>query len=483
MCTQRPFRLNHTGWEVLRDLPATPFNLPLMPDYAVLGGCLRSEIEFPQLRLADGSDPTWTLGVSERRGELSGMELLGEDHVDQNFFVRAYKHSAGFRLEFDDTGTFDVSVDGRHITWSPGAEASIEAARLDVTGRVLALALHASGTLCLHGSAVALARGAIAFLAPKFHGKSTLAFALVSGGARLLTDDMLPVELDAIPYARPGVHNIRLWGDSFDRLMVGHDDGGTVLDGKHTLSQLADDQLQQVRTPLSAVYLLAPVAATAQEVARRTLLPPVAAALALVSNSSVGRLLGKSEAPVCLDRAAILAREVPVYRLELARDYAALPRVVRRLVQWHDGSTGRSRVERGVGGVIGSTATASLRVPVVSPNAESIISVRELSKRFPVRRRLREILRHPFSGSTVEVLRSVSCDIYAGEFFGLLGPNGAGKTTLAENAFHLCSSRHRYCHRRGVRCPATAGLRAPHAGSGNGWTKEASTGAFPREKT
>jgi hypothetical protein len=36
---------------------------------------------------------------------------------------------------------------------------------------------------------------ALGFLAPKFHGKSTLAYALVAAGAGSITDDTLPVEL------------------------------------------------------------------------------------------------------------------------------------------------------------------------------------------------------------------------------------------------------------------------------------------------
>ncbi len=53
-----------------------------------------------------------------------------------------------------------------------------------------------------------------------------------------------------------------------------------------------------------------------------------------------------------------------------------------------------------------------------------------LSKRFPVRRGWLETIRHPRSTRYQQVLRSVSCTVREGEFFGLLGPNGAGKTTL-----------------------------------------------------
>jgi ABC-type multidrug transport system ATPase subunit len=58
------------------------------------------------------------------------------------------------------------------------------------------------------------------------------------------------------------------------------------------------------------------------------------------------------------------------------------------------------------------------------------ISIRNLCKRFRVRRRFLETLRHPFRQQYMRALDNVNCDIHSGEFFGFLGSNGAGKTTL-----------------------------------------------------
>ena len=71
------------------------------------------------------------------------------------------------------------------------------------------------------------------------------------------------------------------------------------------------------------------------------------------------------------------------------------------------------------------------RLPVSSTSgAEPALRLHDLSKRFKVRRGLRETLRHPGSATWVHAVQHVSCDVQPGEFFGLLGPNGAGKTTL-----------------------------------------------------
>ena len=139
-----------------------------MNSYQVFGGVLRSELEFPELDHAVRGEPDWTLTVTTASApDVPLGDALGEDKVDQGVMVRSFATPQGFRLVYDDTGVFDVTAGGREIRWHRPESADLEAGRLDVLGRVLALALHASGWLSLHGSAVAMAEGAVAFLAPE----------------------------------------------------------------------------------------------------------------------------------------------------------------------------------------------------------------------------------------------------------------------------------------------------------------------------
>jgi hypothetical protein len=314
-----------------------------MHSYHVFGGVLRSELEFPELDVADRAEPDWTLTVSSAPArEPEGGELLGEDRVDLGVMVRSYRTPFGFRLVYDDTGVFDVADAGRTIRWHRPAAADAEAVRLDVLGRVLALALHASGWLSLHGSAVACSEGAIAFLAPKGNGKSTLAFALMRAGAALMTDDTVVVGVGRPAIVRPGVQSVRLFRDSADWLAAPAPVAGSS-DVKATFGQLADDARRLTRAPLAALYLResVPAGATEGPVERERLEGPPAV-FALLAQTKIGMLLGGGEAPVVFDAVATLADAAAVYRLRVTRDYAQLGAVVEHLLGWHGGVGARA---------------------------------------------------------------------------------------------------------------------------------------------
>ena len=312
-----------------------------MPDYSIFGSCLRSEIAFPELRTAINAAPRWRLEISRQRHPPVGTALLGTDDIGGGVAVRLYKLPGGYLLEYDDnTGSFEVSADGGLITWFPVPKADSVMVRLHVIGRVLATALHAAGLFCLHGSGVVVEGGAIGFLAPRFWGKSTLAMALARAGAGLLSDDTLAVHPDDVPVKLwPGVHSVRLWGDSAERI-AGDDpaEGASPFEVKRTFTRLPEHLLAREPVPVSAIYLLAPNLGTGP-VAERESLAPVPAAAALVGHAKIGALLGRSEAPVVLDRAVRIASRVPVYRLDLARDFARLSAVVMQLTEWHRGAT------------------------------------------------------------------------------------------------------------------------------------------------
>ena len=59
-----------------------------------------------------------------------------------------------------------------------------------------------------------------------------------------------------------------------------------------------------------------------------------------------------------------------------------------------------------------------------------MITVDNVTRRYPLPKRYREYLLRPFARSYSTAIVDANLDIHSGECLGLLGPNGAGKTTL-----------------------------------------------------
>ena len=305
--------------------------------YEVFGGTLRSELQIAELPDSHAAASDWTLQVVEATSSTMDGDLLGVDTVFGETRVRGFRRSDGFGLFFDDTGRFDVSADGSVITWYRPPGAVLESAQADITSRVLALALHASGIFTLHASAVSIEGAGISFLAPKLHGKSTLCSALVLAGARALSDDTVPVRLGKEPLLSPGLPRLRLWTDAAARLFgVEQEESSTLR--KHLMSRLEDTQVETRSVPFRAAYVLNPVTELPDgSAASRERLDTVAATISLVMHAKLGPVLTGGESPVVLSMAADIARAVPVHVLNVVRDLDRVDEVARLLFTWHAG--------------------------------------------------------------------------------------------------------------------------------------------------
>lgn len=305
-----------------------------MTRYAAYGTCIDSELAFDALRESACRDPKWHIRIARTLEPALDPVVLGEEVIYGSVRARLIVHRHGHRITVDDTGTFDLSLDGRVITWEERPSAWPDFVQAHCLGRVIATSLFLQGWLPLHGSAVEAATGAVAFLAPKGFGKSTLALALTAAGARLLTDDMLPVEIDdPAPRAWPGVHSVRVRADSLDELGIDHPSGVTR-EGKLVVGELPPARLAVGPVPLAAIYLIDPATADGVAVARAPLSGAVAAG-AVVAHVKVGRMLGVSGAATMLARAAAIVGRVPTFRLTMARDLSRLPDVAGAILGWH----------------------------------------------------------------------------------------------------------------------------------------------------
>jgi hypothetical protein len=313
-----------------------------MPDYQLFGQVLRSELALPELAPATTGVPTWIVTRHLDSPPARPVRTLGREDVQIDVVAELQEAADSLRLVFDDTGVFDISMDGRRIRWYAPAQADVDAVRKDLLGRVIAVCLQQQRVMALHGSAVQLDDVAVAFLAPKFHGKSTTAAALVQGGATLLADDLVAVTATGHPEVLPSVPVVQLWRDSADRMARGSQ---FTTDAPLSASASPKRQLALrsagLPVPLAAVYLLAPVRAGA---VRRQRLGGVEASLALLGQTKVGALIGAERRSLLLAQLAKLTESVPVYRLEIPRDFGRLSELTSALWRWHEREVARNSV-------------------------------------------------------------------------------------------------------------------------------------------
>ena len=312
-----------------------------MNDYFAFGGCLRSELEFPDLsRRTPSGEADWELRISPsaEADTAEPGELCGEREVGPDWVLRLYRLQEGWRLDYGATGSYLVLDAGRRIVWRQGTDRREEVVRAVILGPIMALALHEAGILCLHGSAVALEQGGIGFLASKGYGKSSLAVAITAAGGRLMSDDLLAVTPTADPEILPGVHSVRMHDDVTELIADAFPETLLREGWKKTLTNFPEHRLGWNREPLSALYVISPVHETRMDGVSRNRVESMEAALSLATHTKITDLLGNIEAGRMLPWIGGIVSKVPVYRLEVPRELKRLPEVASDILSWHDGA-------------------------------------------------------------------------------------------------------------------------------------------------
>lgn len=201
---------------------------------------------------------------------------------------------------------------------------------LGLLGAVMATVLHRRGLLTLHASGIDLhGRGAV-FMGNKGAGKSTTAAAFISAGHRLLTDDVLPIDVsgDATFRILPGFPQLKL-SESASRGIALPDSTTTPISniGFNKSRLRLAGSFSALSVPPAAFYVLAPgddVAATP--------LSGTEAMTALMANAYHARFGAQvfhgTVAATLMRQCAALARAVPVRVLRVPRDLDRLPHLV-----------------------------------------------------------------------------------------------------------------------------------------------------------
>lgn len=304
-----------------------------MPLYSVYGNRLESDVEFPELALADRGPTRWRFRIDPELPAMQSPEERGAELIYGDVYARLFAHRRGLRVSIDDTGDYDISPNGSIVAAiKPGAWDDF--VRNHLLGRVLAIAMFDAGWLPLHASAIETPEGVIAFLGPNSVGKSALAVALSALGATPVADDTLPVEATLPPRAWPGLPSVRVRDDVREALHLAAE-GLPTHEGKTALLQ-PQDRLPRTPRPLAGIYLLAPNEDLSRKaLVQRTPYSPALAAAAVLAHVRAAGMLGRGAVAPLLQRISPLVSVVPVHQLSITRDLSRLHEAAAHILDWY----------------------------------------------------------------------------------------------------------------------------------------------------
>ncbi|MBF6569726.1 MAG: hypothetical protein IVW54_12720 [Candidatus Binataceae bacterium] len=142
------------------------------------------------------------------------------DHGDGTACVLWARTELGYFIRFPELADFLISPAGDRVEYlADGAEVAPETLRHLLIDQVLPTVLSLRGRQAIHATAVMTPSGLCAFTGPSGTGKSTLAAKFLLSGYPTFGDDCLAVEDtgDHI-FGAPAYPGLRLWSDSFDSL-------------------------------------------------------------------------------------------------------------------------------------------------------------------------------------------------------------------------------------------------------------------------
>ena len=209
-----------------------------------------AELPLPELPPSQGRVDDHCPMVQVVAEDPAGWPPLAPGPHDTPFVQMA---RGDLRLTVEEIGRFRVSG-GATIAWSrEHGSVSDQDLRTFLLGSAVGALLIQRGMLVLHGNALEKDGRAIVCLGHSGDGKSTLAYALMQRGWRLLADDLVAITPDGL--VLPGIPRIKLWHDAAKAF--GLDPGALppIRQGMHKYLLMGQEiRRAEQPTPLSALY-------------------------------------------------------------------------------------------------------------------------------------------------------------------------------------------------------------------------------------
>ena len=181
--------------------------------YRFAGLIISSDFPMPELPRATGT-PVVHLSTGTRLRDDVPRQWCHSWRVRGGpFWMRVAATGSGHIVQFPGFAEFAVTPDAIVCHARTGVPSGT--VRHLLLDQLIPALLGSRARLVLHASAVDIGARAIGFLGAAGAGKSTLAAALVRGGASLVTDDALVIDCGtSVPRAVPSYPGLRLWPDS-----------------------------------------------------------------------------------------------------------------------------------------------------------------------------------------------------------------------------------------------------------------------------
>ena len=240
--------------------------------YSVFGLTVRSNASIPGLiPLQDTANPP---DIELRLGHSAGPSHLSSNHSESVIYTSTDTGPSGnpalrilredeeglFHLVYFDGMQFWMDRQGTKLWASWPSHSSVEEAATYLLGPVLGLLLRFRGVTCLHASAVAISKSAIAFVGAEGAGKSTTAAAFARAGYAAVSDDVVAlVESEGDFFVSPTYPHLSLWPESVELL---YGTAGALppfvpnWEKRRLSSENGGARFEDGALPLRAIYLL-----------------------------------------------------------------------------------------------------------------------------------------------------------------------------------------------------------------------------------
>lgn len=272
---------------------------------------------------AGPADVHITLGESIRPTDQAppGQVLVRHEVSPEHHATFTRTVDGGLLLRFARTADVVVAPDGRTVTVQMADGYEPDFGAVLAAGTVLSFLLMVRGHGVLHASAVEVDGRALAFVGCSGMGKSTMAALLCAAGARLVTDDVLRVDVDpqaALATCYLGATELRL-RKSASELADQFADRSEHQPGRRVTGDLRDalrlPAATQEGLPLAGIVVPRPHRGGPQVRVQR--LVGVAALLELVRYPRVLGVVDPTLQGAQFEQLAALAEVVPVYVVDV----------------------------------------------------------------------------------------------------------------------------------------------------------------------